>query len=166
MPKMVTEAPKVAETGEIVVIVGGARTANETPLLGTPATVTTRSPVVAPGGTVATMPTLLQLTTVAGAPLNVTVLAPCVVPKPVPAMFTTVPTAPIGGRMLVIVRAGGASVAVVEAHSAPAQAVIVVEPTLATNALPWLVTSLVMDAVVGFDELHVTDASCALLPFP
>jgi len=65
-----------------------------TPLLGTPLTVTTTLPVLAPLGTVATMDVALQLVAVALVPLNVTVLVPCVEPKFVPVIVTDVPTAP------------------------------------------------------------------------
>jgi hypothetical protein len=45
-------------------------------LLGTPLTVTTTLPAVAPLGTVTVMPVALQLLAVAGVPLNFTVLLP------------------------------------------------------------------------------------------
>ena len=64
------------------------------PLLFTPPTVTTRLPVVAPVGTVATMLVALQLVGVAAVPLNVTVLVPCVAPKFVPVTVTEVPMTP------------------------------------------------------------------------
>ncbi len=57
-------------------------------------TVTTTFPVAAPVGTVATMLVALQLVTVAGVPLNVTVLVDCVAPKFVPVMVMEAPTAP------------------------------------------------------------------------
>jgi hypothetical protein len=63
----------------------------ETGLLGTPFTVTTTFPVVAPNGTVSTMLVGLQLVGVAPAPLNVTVLVPCAEPKFVPVIVTTLP---------------------------------------------------------------------------
>jgi hypothetical protein len=65
-----------------------------TPLLATPPTVTTTFPVVAPLGTGTAMLVPLQLVGVPAAPLNVTVLAPCIVPKFAPAIVTAVPTGP------------------------------------------------------------------------
>jgi len=49
---------------------------------------------------------LLQLLAVAVAPLNVTVLVPCVEPKFVPAIVTDVPAIPEDGERLVIVGGG------------------------------------------------------------
>jgi len=66
-------------------MVGGTVTVNDTPLLARPLTVTTTLPVVAPVGTGTTMLVADQLVDVAGVPLNVTVLLPCVAPKLVPA---------------------------------------------------------------------------------
>jgi len=63
----------------------------ETGLLGTPFTVTTTFPVVAPNGTVTTILVGLQLVGVAPAPLKVTVLVPCAEPKFVPVIVTTLP---------------------------------------------------------------------------
>src|SRR5712664_580936 len=73
-----------------------------TPLLATPPTVTTTLPVVAPLGTGTTMLGSLQLVGVAGVPLNVTVLLPCVEPKLAPAMVTDVPNGPVVGFRLVM----------------------------------------------------------------
>jgi hypothetical protein len=66
----------------------GAGVVKTTPLLATPATVTTTLPVVAPAGTGITMLVALQLVGVAAVPLNVTVPVPCVAPKFVPVMVT------------------------------------------------------------------------------
>jgi hypothetical protein len=74
----------------------------ETPLLETPPTVTRTSPVVAPGGTARVMFELLQFEGAVETPLKVTVLDPCVVPKPEPVMVTGVPVAPDVGLSLVI----------------------------------------------------------------
>jgi len=63
----------------------------ETGLLGTPFTVTRTFPVVAPNGTVTTIPVGLQLVGVAPAPLKVTVLVACADPKFVPVIVTTLP---------------------------------------------------------------------------
>jgi hypothetical protein len=70
-------------------------------LLATPLTVTTTLPDVAALGTGATMLVALQLVGVAAAPLNVTVLVPCVAPKLTPAMVTEVPTGPeVGDKLM------------------------------------------------------------------
>jgi hypothetical protein len=57
-------------------------------------------PVVAPLGTGPTMLVALQLVGVAAAPLNLTVLVPCVAPKFVPVIVTSVPTGPEVGDTL------------------------------------------------------------------
>src|SRR5438876_3286113 len=73
------------------------------PLLFTPATVTTTFPVVAPLGTSARMVVPPQLVGVAGVPLNVTVLVPCVPPKFVPPIVTDVPAPPdVGDRLVML----------------------------------------------------------------
>jgi hypothetical protein len=69
-------------------------TVKVTPLLATPPTVTTTLPVVAPLGTGATILVALQLVGTAVAPLNLTVLDPCVAPKFVPLIVTEVPANP------------------------------------------------------------------------
>lgn len=81
-------------------------TVNVRPLLATPARVTRTFPVVAPVGTETTMLVALQLVGVAGAPLNVTVLLPCAVPKLAPVMVTEEPTGPVAGLRLVMNGAG------------------------------------------------------------
>ena len=74
-------------------------------LLGTPFTVTmaVAVPVDTETGTGTEIEVALQLAGVADIPLNVTVLAPCKVPKLVPAIVTDVPTGPVAGFRLVIV---------------------------------------------------------------
>lgn len=74
-----------------------------TPLLAWPPTVTTTFPVVAPLGTGATMLVGPQLVGVVAAPLNVTVLVPCVAPKFVPAIVTDVLIGPDAGVKLVMI---------------------------------------------------------------
>src|SRR5712691_6036352 len=64
------------------------------PLLGTPPTVTTTLPVVAPVGTGTTMVDALQLVGVAAVPLKVTILVPCEAPKFAPAIVTDAPAGP------------------------------------------------------------------------
>src|SRR6266852_385684 len=74
---------------DVVVTVKG------TPLLGTPLSVTTTLPVVAPFGTGMTILVAPQLVAVpAGVPLKLTVLEPCGDPKFAPEMVTEVPTGP------------------------------------------------------------------------
>jgi hypothetical protein len=75
--------------------------------------VTVTLPVVAPFGTGATMLVALQLVGVAVVPLNLTVLAPCVVPKFVPVMVTGVPTGPEVGDTPVMLGAGTVTVNVI-----------------------------------------------------
>ena len=75
-------ADAVRLVGAVGAVVSAAVTVKFTPLVATPLTVTTTTPVVAPAGTGATMPPPLQLVGVAAVRLNVTV--PCVVPKFVP----------------------------------------------------------------------------------
>jgi hypothetical protein len=104
-PVMVTEEPTVPELGERFVMEGREETEKTTALLAEPATLTTTLPVAAPLGTGATMFVLLQLDGVAGLPLNVTVLEPCVAPKLVPVIVTEVPTIPELGERFVM--AGG-----------------------------------------------------------
>jgi hypothetical protein len=92
VPAIVTEVPTSPEAGDRLVMCGV--TVKATPLLATLATVTTTLPVVAPLGTGTTMDAALQLVGVAALPLKVTVLLPCVAPKPLPETDTEVPTGP------------------------------------------------------------------------
>lgn len=100
LPLMVIDAPTGAELGERALMTG--ITVNLTPALAEPLTVTTTFPVVAVLGTGATMDVALQLVGVATTPLNLTVLVPWVVPKPLPVMVTAVPAFPDVGDKLVI----------------------------------------------------------------
>src|SRR5260370_14068132 len=59
-------------------------------------------PLVLPCDTTATIRWSLQLLTAARVPLKFTLLSPCDVPKPVPAMVTDVPGEPAMGEMAVI----------------------------------------------------------------
>src|SRR5262249_46079694 len=79
------------------------RTVKFTPLLAAPDTVTTTLPVVAASGTLTDMLVSLQELTIAVAPLKVTVLPPCVVPKFAPEMVASVPLKPLLGLSEVIV---------------------------------------------------------------
>jgi S-methylmethionine-dependent homocysteine/selenocysteine methylase len=76
---------------------------SETALLATPFTVTTTFPVEAPIGTGTAMLVALQLVIdVAVVPLNVTALVPCVEPKVVPVIVTTLPIVADVGDTLVM----------------------------------------------------------------
>src|SRR4051794_8576659 len=79
-----------------------AVTVNGTALLAVPATVTTMLPVVAPSGTRTVMAVADQLVGVAATPLKAIVLVPCVAPKLLPAIITTVPGCPVCGPTLVM----------------------------------------------------------------
>jgi len=92
--------PKVTVVGETLTAM--TITVNGAPLLAKPATVMTTFPVVAPTGTGAVMPVLLQRVGFAAVPLNVIVLVPCDAPKPVPPIVTGVPTDPEVGPRLVM----------------------------------------------------------------
>jgi hypothetical protein len=101
-PVISTEVPTGPDVGEILPMLGpGLETKKFAPLLATPETVTITFPVVAPVGTIAT--TLVEVQEdicVAGTPLKVTLLVPCVDPKFTPVMVTAVPTEPNAGEML------------------------------------------------------------------
>ena len=78
-------------------------TAKGTPLLTTPPTVTTTLPVVAPPGTGTLIALSIQEVGVAGVPLKVTVLVPCVGPKPPPLIATDVPPVPdVGFKLMML----------------------------------------------------------------
>ena len=94
---------------------GGTVTVKFMPLLKSPPTITTTSPVVTPEGTLTTMLVALQFVGVATVPLNVTALAPIVVPKFAPLIVTVVPAEPDGGRTPVT--SGGVSTTVVNVHA-------------------------------------------------
>jgi hypothetical protein len=76
LPVIVTAVPIGPDVGFTLVIDGVGSTVKLAPLLATPLTVTTTLPVVAPPGTVTVRLVALQLVTVAGVPLNFTVLVP------------------------------------------------------------------------------------------
>jgi hypothetical protein len=127
----------VSVTGALVVV-----TVKATPLLVVPPTVAVTSPLVAPLGTRTTMLVVLQLVTVAAAPLKRTTLPPCVVPKFVPVTVTEVPTGPEEGDRLVIVRPPPVFVTVhvnvllFDAAPSDAVAVTVCEPVLDAVNVP------------------------------
>jgi len=119
-PAIVTDAPTNPDVGFKLVMLGpGTVTVKLTPLLATPPTVTTTFPVVAPAGTGATMLVALQLVGVAAAPLNFTVLVPCVAPKFAPVIVTDAPTNPELGFRLVTLGAGTVTVKLTPLLAAP-----------------------------------------------
>jgi hypothetical protein len=125
--------PAVAVVGESVVMVGvELLTVKGWPLLGTPPTVTTTLPVIAPVGTVATIAPGFQLMMVAATPPKVAVLEPCDEPKFDPEMVTEVPTGPEAVLRAVIT---GAELVMVNVapDEAPAESVTVTvaEPAVA-----------------------------------
>ncbi len=75
-------------------------------MLGTPPTVTTTLPVVAPTGTGTTILATFQLVGIVDVPLNVTVLVPCDAPKFVPVIVIEAPTGPEVGFKLVMLGPG------------------------------------------------------------
>ena len=116
VPATVMEVPTAPDVGERLLMLGAATTVKVLPLLAVPETLTTTGPVVAPVGTLATMPVALQLVTVAALPLNVTVLVPWLVPNAVPAIVTDAPIAPDVGASVAMVGAAKAT-ADTERHS-------------------------------------------------
>jgi hypothetical protein len=84
MPVIVRDVPITPELGLIDVITGVGISVNVPAFLEKPNTVTTRFPVVAPLGTSTEICGSLQDVAVADVPLKVTVLDPCVAPKPDP----------------------------------------------------------------------------------
>src|SRR5437667_453379 len=164
VPAIVTAVATGPVVGGRLVIVGGTATVKAGPLLASPPTVTTTLPVVAPDGTGTTMLVADQLVGVAVVPLNVTVLVPCVAPKPVPAIVTAVATAPLVGDRLVIV--GGT----VTVNDTP----LLASPPTVTTTLPVAApdgtgtTMLVADQLVGVAvvPLNVTVLVPCVAPNP
>ena len=76
VPVTVTTVPTGPDVGFKLVMTGGGVTVKSTPLLGTPPTVTTTLPVVAPPGTGTAMLVSLQVEGFPAVPLNVTELLP------------------------------------------------------------------------------------------
>jgi hypothetical protein len=76
VPVMVTDVPTAPEVGLRFVMLGVGSTVKLAPALGTPLTVTTTLPEVAPLGTGAAIEVALQLVGVVVVPLKVTVLVP------------------------------------------------------------------------------------------
>lgn len=106
VPLIVTEVPMVAAEGEMPVIVGSIVNWKFSFVI--PSTVTVKIPEDALLGTGTMMVVGLQLVGVAVIPLNCTTLVPCVEPKFVPVIVTTVPATPDVGEIEDIERAGTA----------------------------------------------------------
>src|SRR6516165_350156 len=91
-PVIVTWVPTAPELGFRLVINASGKTTKLNPLLEWPSAETTTLPVVAPEGTFAEMLVMLQPLVDATVPLKLTTLVPCVLPKFVPVITTTLPT--------------------------------------------------------------------------
>jgi hypothetical protein len=100
VPVIVTDVPVGPEVGDRLLIAGAIV---KNPGLTMPPADTTTGivPAGTPPGTGTTIVVLLQLVGVAAMPLNVTVLAPWVAPKPNPVMVTDVPTCPVTGESVI-----------------------------------------------------------------
>jgi hypothetical protein len=134
-PEIATEVPTTPDVGFRLVMLGtGTVTRKLTPLLATPPTVTTTLPEVAPAGTAVTMLVALQLVAVAVAPLNVTVLVPCAVPKFAPLIATDVPTSPEVGFKLVML---GPGVVLFTLTATPALVAVFPDESVATAVKMW-----------------------------
>ena len=120
VPVMVTVDP-TGPWGMLRVEMVGAEltTVKVTPLLGTPPTVTTTLPVVAPVGTGMEMLVAVQVVAVpAEVPLKVTVLVPCVDPKFEPLIVTEEPTgAEVGFKVVMAGPVPPAPIAALKAAS-------------------------------------------------
>jgi hypothetical protein len=101
-PVTTTGAPTAAEDGDKLEMLGAGTTLKVTPVLDTPATVTTTSPVLAPAGTAVTMVVAFQLLGAAAVALKVTVLEPWLDPKFEPEIVTDAPGGADDGEMLLI----------------------------------------------------------------
>ena len=93
-PTIVTLELVAPENGANSAMLGWVITVKETPLLGMPATDTITKPEAAPAGTGTTIEPALHDVGVATSPLNVTMPAPCDVPKLLPLMVTGVLAVP------------------------------------------------------------------------
>src|SRR5260370_9012879 len=90
--------PPIGTCGGAGRVITGLGTSNEFwEVVATPLTVTSSGPVAAEEGTLTTICVSLQLVTEPATPLNVTVFAPWVEVKPVPAIVTGVPATPPAG---------------------------------------------------------------------
>jgi len=118
-PAIVTAVPTAPLAGDRLVRLGALALVivNAIALLAMPPTVTTTFPVAAPAGTGTLMLDDDQLDGAAAAPLNVTVLVPCVDPKFAPAIVTMVPATPLEGDRLTIEGADTVAEAVPDASA-------------------------------------------------
>jgi hypothetical protein len=127
-PVIVTGVPTGPDAGVRFVMLGEFEvTVKYATLLGTPQTLTTTLPVVAPTGTKTWMLVGPQL--VAGAavvPLNFTVLEPWLAPKLDPVMVTGVPTGPLVGLKLVVTGA----------ETTAKETLLLVSPPVWTTTIP------------------------------
>jgi hypothetical protein len=181
VPLMVTLVPVSPEIGDRDETAGA--TEKVIPLLAAPPTLTTTLPVVAIGGTGTVMLVLLQAVAVAGTPLNVTVFEPWLAPKFVPVMVTLVPVGPDVGdsdeipgatvnanpllatlltvttTLPVVAPVGTGTTMLVALHDVGVAVMLllnltVLEPWLAPNALPLIVTLAAIGAGDGvIDEI-------------
>ncbi len=103
LPLIVTGVPAVPRVGERLVIVPLVFRVKLTLLLATPPTVTITGPVVVPTGTGTVIAVRVQFVGVAVTPLKVTVLLPCVAPKPYPLIVTVWPICALEGETFWIV---------------------------------------------------------------
>src|SRR4029077_10491812 len=107
-------------------------TLKRTPLLDIPpAAVTTTFPVVTPLGTCATMLVELQLLTVAGTELSVTLPLPCVAPKFVPVIVNDDPKPPPAAGVTLVIAGAEVTVNVVPLLATPPAAVTTTLPVTA-----------------------------------
>jgi hypothetical protein len=174
-PVMTTGAPRAAEDGETLVMIGPGTTLKATPVLDNPPTVTTTSPVLAPDGTGVTIEVAVQLAGAAVVPLKVTVLVPWLEPKFEPAIVTDAPTgADVGETLLMIgftrtvnaLPALGIPPTVITTAPvvAPAGTGVTIEAALqlvGVAAVPLNVTELAPWVAPKFEPVIVTDAPAA-----
>src|SRR5687768_13461261 len=90
-PRMTIDSSSRPDAGSTESMRGAGTTWKGMGVLADPPTVTTRGPVVAPGGTDTLISVLLQDSDCAGMPLKVTVLVCCVSPKYCPVSEIIVP---------------------------------------------------------------------------
>ena len=154
LPVTVTTVLAVPKFGDSPAIVGGGPTTNGDPLLGSPLTVMTTLPVVAPAGTLAVMLPLLQLDGIPVTPLKVTVLAPCVAPKLLPLIVTVVPIEPADGETPLM--AGGVATVKGTPRLAPPFAFTITLPVLAPPGTGTAMLVLLQLVGVAVTPLKVT----------
>src|SRR5579864_8278164 len=146
-PAITMDDPTAPVLGVRLLMVGAGVTVNVTPLLATPPTVTTTFPVVAVPGTTAVMLVVPQLLiVVAVTPLNFTVLEPCGEPKPLPAITTLLPTAPVAGvKLVTLTMVNGFPLL---ATLLTVTTTLPVVAPVGTVALIWVALQLVIDVAV------------------